>query len=75
MPNHRPTPCPARRTPAIYTESAMPDRPDKTPLNTTDDAEDKWPHTMRHYKWEKKTPEHDAPSPADDAPPNDPRQA
>ena len=53
----------------------MPDRPDKTPLNKTDDAEDKWPHTMRHYKWEKKTPEHDAPPPADDATPNDPRRA
>jgi hypothetical protein len=53
----------------------MPDRPDKTPLNKTEDAEDKWPHTMRHYKWEKKTPEHDAPSPADDATPKDPRRA
>ena len=50
----------------------MPDRPDQTPLNKTDEAEDKWPHTMRHYKWEKKTPEHDAPSPADDATPKDP---
>ena len=47
----------------------MPDVPDKTPVKPSDDGDDRWPHTMRHYRWEKKEPEADAPAPDGDATP------
>ncbi len=53
----------------------MPDVPDKTPTKKSDDADDAWPHTMRHYKWEKKEPEAGESIPGSDAPPTAPRQA
>lgn len=53
----------------------MPDVPDKTPPKKSDDADDAWPHTMRHYKWEKKEPGADEPAPGSNAPPVTPRRA
>jgi hypothetical protein len=51
----------------------MPDVPDKTPAKTSDDTEDRWPHTMRHYKWEKKEPDADAPPPNGGTTPSAPK--
>jgi hypothetical protein len=52
----------------------MPDGPDKTPAKKSDDADDAWPHTMRHYKWEKKEPEAEKPAPDCDATPATPKR-
>ena len=53
----------------------MPDVPDKTPAKKSDETDDRWPHTMRHYKWEKKEPEPAEPAPDGDATPSTPRRA
>jgi hypothetical protein len=53
----------------------MPDVPDKTPPKKSPDIDDAWPHTMKHYKWEKKEPEPVEPAPDSDVTPSTPRQA
>jgi hypothetical protein len=52
----------------------MPDIPDKTPAKKSPDADDAWPNTMRHYKWEKKEPEADEPVPDNGPTPAPPRR-
>jgi hypothetical protein len=53
----------------------MPDVPHKPPAKKSDDADDAWPNTMRHYKWEKKEPEAGEPAPDSDVTPPAPTPA
>jgi hypothetical protein len=52
----------------------MPDVPDKTPAKKPDNIDDAWPHTMKHYKWEKKEPEAGETAPESDTTPTEPRR-